>query len=175
MYIDLMNQFLIILRGTPASGKSTIAKRFRDFDKKVVWLKVDNFKDFFSEDSSQTLEFVNGAAIATLEYLLDEGFSVVMEGVFQDTKSIELAESLANNKHIPYKVFQLQVPLEVIKQRDLQRPGVKEGLRKPLGDEVLEQIDTILKNTPLKEALVLDTQIHSLEECKKIIEDSFKK
>ncbi len=95
-----MQQFLIILRGVTASGKSTISKRLRNFEEKTVWLKVDNFKDFFAEDSSNALEFVNGSAIATLDYLLDQGFSVVMDGVFQDTKAIDDAVNLAKSKNI---------------------------------------------------------------------------
>jgi chloramphenicol 3-O-phosphotransferase len=167
-----MNQFLVIIRGTPASGKSTIAKSFRDFSKKIVWLKVDNFKDFFSDDSSEALEYVNRSAIATLEYLLDEGFSVVMEGVFQDTKAIRFATNIAKQKSIPYNVFQTDIPLEIIKQRDLERPGVKEGLRKPLGDQALEQIYSVVKNTPYEGSVILDTNKYSLEECRKIIQDS---
>lgn len=75
-------QKLIIIRGAPASGKSTIAKKLRDFKKKIVWLKVDNFKDFFSEDGTLGLEYANEAAVVTLKYLLNQGFSVIMEGIF---------------------------------------------------------------------------------------------
>lgn len=63
-------QKLIIIRGAPASGKSTIAKSLRDFQKKIAWLKVDNFKDFFSEDGTLGLEYANEAAIVTLEFLV---------------------------------------------------------------------------------------------------------
>ncbi len=47
-----MTQFLVIIRGAPASGKSSIAKKLRNYSKKVAWLKVDNFKDFFSGEPS---------------------------------------------------------------------------------------------------------------------------
>ena len=65
-------QRLIILRGPPSSGKSTIAKKLRDFEHKIAWLKVDNFKDFFAEDTSSALQYVNESAIATLKYLFDQ-------------------------------------------------------------------------------------------------------
>jgi predicted ABC-type ATPase len=81
-------QKVIILRGVTASGKSTIAKSYRDFEKRIAWLKVDNFKDFFAADSTPALEYVNGSSVATLQYLLEQGFSVVMEGVFQKTDAI---------------------------------------------------------------------------------------
>lgn len=48
----------------------------RNFERKIVWLKVDNFKDFFADDASIALDYVNGTAIATLEYLLNQEFSV---------------------------------------------------------------------------------------------------
>ncbi len=50
-----MNQYLVILRGAPGSGKTTLAKSFRNFEEKVAWLKVDNFKDFFAEDATSAL------------------------------------------------------------------------------------------------------------------------
>jgi len=58
------------------------------FDKKIAWLKVDNFKEFFAEDSSIALNYVNGSAIATLEYLFKQGFSVVMDGVFKKQRQL---------------------------------------------------------------------------------------
>ncbi len=169
-----MEQKVIILRGAPASGKSTIARSFRDFEKKIVWLKVDNFKDFFADDASPALEYVNGAAIATLEYLLDEGFSVVIEGIFQNPRALEHILSTSAAKGVPCLVFELQVPLEVLQQRDREREGVKEGLRPALGDETIERIYNVLQETSRKDAKKIDTEKYSLDECKKIILDAYK-
>ena len=160
-----MRQFLIILRGVTASGKSTISKRLRNFKEKIVWLKVDNFKDFFAEDSTLALEFVHGSAIATLDFLLHHGFSVVMDGVFQDTKVIDNAVNLARAKGIKTIVYQMQCSLQTLQERDRTRDGVKEGCRKILGDEVIEQIYERLQNTPYPNARLLDTESLSIDQC----------
>lgn len=164
-----MRQFLVVLRGAPASGKSTIAKEFRDLSKKVAWLKVDNFKDFFSEDGSAALEYVNGSAVASLEYLLEQGFSVVMEGVFQDTKPIDEAIMLAKEKNIRAEVFQIQCSLSVLQRRDKERPGVKEGVRKILGDDLIAEIYQKLFQNPYAHANVLDTEKQDIAVCLKQI------
>jgi predicted kinase len=164
-------QKLIILRGAPASGKSTLAKSFRCFENKYVWLKVDNFKPFFGSD--EALPYVNGAAIATLIYILEQKFSVVMEGVFQDAKAIDEARIIADTLSIPVKVFELDVSLDALKKRDLVREGVPEGMRPALGDEVIEKIYNNLKNNPYPTAIRLNTKVNTIEACKKIIEDSF--
>jgi tRNA uridine 5-carbamoylmethylation protein Kti12 len=160
-----MNQFLIILRGVPASGKTTISMEFRNFDKKIAWLKVDNFKEFFAEDSSVALNYVNGSAIATLEYLFNQGFSVVMDGVFQETKAIDDALLLAKEKNIKVIVYQIKCSLPVLQERDRTRPGVKEGCRQPLGDDVIVRIYQKLETTFYPNAEVLDTEHLSLQEC----------
>ena len=76
-------QFLVIIRGAPASGKTTIAKKLRNFKEKIVWLKVDNFKDFFAGEASlKEQEYVDNCALATLNYLLDSGFSITKKALF---------------------------------------------------------------------------------------------
>ncbi len=166
-------QKVIILRGCMASGKSTIAKKFRSFETKTAWLKVDNFKDFFAEDASPALEFVNGAAVATLEYLLKQGFSVVMEGVFQDTSAIKKAFEISEKLNVPTKVFEIETSIEILKKRDLERPGTEAGLRKPIADGNISKIYNVLKGNPYPEAINLNTESNNLEECKKIIDNSF--
>lgn len=100
-------QFLVIIRGAPASGKTTIAKKLRDFDQKIAWLKVDNFKDFFSDEASLTEQrYVDESALATLKYLLDAKFSVVMEKIFYDPYIIPLAMNAAKERGIKCRVFQ---------------------------------------------------------------------
>ncbi|OQA93083.1 MAG: hypothetical protein BWY24_00724 [Microgenomates group bacterium ADurb.Bin219] len=166
----MAKQFLVIIRGAPASGKTTIAKGLRNFKKKIVWLKVDNFKDFFSGEASLSEQkYVDKCALAVLEYLLDAGFSVVMEKIFFDPFIIPLAVKLAEKRNIKVKVFQIKCSLGVLQERDRTRPGIKEGCRKPLGDEVIERIYNQLEKTFYPGALVLDTEKLSLEECLKEI------
>lgn len=168
-----MDQRLIILRGAPASGKSTIAKKIRNFEEKMVWLKVDAFKDFFAVDADPALDFVNGAANATLAYLLDNGFSVVAEGVFQKIEYIDSLVNTAKSENIPYKVFELEVSLKTLKQRDRVREGVPQGLRPSLGDGVMGRIYGIIKDNPHPQAIKMDAENYSIEECIEIINKSF--
>ena|SRR3989338_4094097 len=165
-----MQQFLIIIRGAPASGKSTISKQLRDFEKKIVWLKVDNFKDFFSDDVTlEEQRFVDESSLATLEYLLDQGFSVVMEKIFYDPFVIHLAVKAAKKRNIQVATFQIKCSLATLQKRDRNRPGIKEGCRKPMGDEKIKDIYNHLEQTSLKGAIILDTEKLKDLECTKII------
>lgn len=166
-----MNQFLAILRGAPASGKTTIAKKIRNYPQKTAWLKVDNFKDFFSEESSLDQQrYVDECSLASLEYLLDEGFSVVMEKIFFDPFIIPLAIETAKKRNIKSKVFQIRCPLNVLLERDRVRDGVKEGHRKPLGDEVIEKLYAQLEKTFYPGAVELNTAKMTVDDCVKKIE-----
>lgn len=166
-------QRLIILRGASGSGKSTIAKSYRNFEERFAWLKVDNFKDFFAEDSSVALDYVNGAAVTTLRYLLEQGFSVVMEGIFQNTEAINEALEVSSILNVSSKVFELDASLDTLKRRDLKREGVPEGLRKPLGEATITRLYNILKENPYPNAIKLNTEELSLEECKRLIDETF--
>ena len=160
-----MKQFCVVLRGAPASGKTTIAKRLRNYEDKVAWLKVDAFKDFFADDATPALEYVHGVALATLEYLLNQGFSVVLDGVFQDTTAIDRIIEVAKLDGVSSSVFQLHCPLDVLLERDKNRLGVKEECRKSLGIDVMTKIWQKLEATPYLTTINLDTQMVSPDEC----------
>lgn len=168
-----MKQVLVILRGAPSSGKSTLAKKLRDYDKKIVWLKVDNFKPFFSDNTDIIVDDVNKTAINSLSYLLDQGFSVIMEGIFQNPKYIQQAVDLAVQKNIPVFVYQLECPLKTLQERDKTREGIKEGCRKPLGDDVIERLFNIIENNSFKNIVKLNTEQKSFDECLVIIKINF--
>jgi tRNA uridine 5-carbamoylmethylation protein Kti12 len=161
-----MKQFLAIIRGAPASGKTTIAKRLRDIDKKIAWLKVDNFKPFFVEEATiAEQKYVDECSLATLKYLLDHEFSVVMEKIFYDSSIISQAVAAATKRGIEVKVFQITCPLEILQERDKVRPGIKEGCRKPLGDEIIKKIYHQLENTYYSGAIELNSRTLSVDEC----------
>jgi tRNA uridine 5-carbamoylmethylation protein Kti12 len=168
-----MDQFLAIIRGAPASGKTTIAKGLRNFDSKIVWLKVDNFKDFFSEDAKlDEQKYVDECALETLKYLLDKGFSVVMEKIFYNPFIIPLAIKEAEKRNIKNKVYQITCSLQTLQERDKTRPGIKEGCRKPLGDEIIKKLYDKLEETIYPGSISLDTEKMSEQECvQKIKED----
>ena len=167
------DQFLVIIRGAPASGKTTIAKKLRSFKDKIVWLKVDNFKDFFSGEASlDEQKYVDECSLATLKYLLDEGFSVVMEKIFFDPSIIPQALNTAKERKIKVRVFQIKCSLKTLQERDRTRPGVKEGCRKPLGDKTIEKIYNQLEKTFLSDAIELDTEKLTVDECAKKIRES---
>ena len=166
-------QFLAVIRGAPASGKTTIAKKLRNFNKKIVWLKVDNLKDFFSGDTSlEEQRYVDECALMTLQYLLDNGFSVVMEKIFFDPFIIPLAVKEAEKRGIKVKVFQIMCSLATLQDRDRNRPGVKEGCRKPMGDEAIAKIYNQLERTFIPGAISLDTEQLSIDECVSLIKQS---
>ncbi|GEM_PF-1477860 len=164
-----MKQFLIILRGIPASGKSTIAKKLRNFGKKIVWLKVDSFKDFFGEGTEEQLIAANQTALSSLIYLLSKGYTVVMDGVFQDLSFVDQAVKIAKDVNIPRKVFQLEISLQTAKDRDKNREGIKEGYRKSIEEELLNKIFERVSSKDYPEAIKINTENNSLEACLNII------
>lgn len=168
-----MSQKLVILRGPAASGKTTLCESLRDYDKKIVWLSVDKMKPMFSEFEDRTLEDANKASIAMLSYLLEEGCSVIYEGIFKNPDYIYQAVKIGNDRDIPTIVYQLKSSLETLQNRDKTRKGVREGWRKPLGDEVIEGLHQKNVDNPINGAVDLDTENQTLEQCVKIIEKNF--
>lgn len=167
-------QKLIILRGAPSSGKSTIAQNLRSLKNKIAWLKIDNFKPFFAADTSEenkAVDYVNQTAVVILPHLLDQGFSIIMEGIFQNPKYITLAIDIAKQNNVGFKVYELDCSLKTLLSRDKTRLGVKEGCRKPLGDEIIAKLNKVIKDNPWPEAEKLNTEQLSLEKCLKLLND----
>ena len=165
-----MKQFLIIIRGAPASGKTTIAKKFVNYDQKIAWLKVDNFKPFFGDKALlKHQNDVDQCALATLKHLFDSGFSVVMEKIFYDPSIIPLARQEAKKRGIRVAVFQIKCSLKTLQERDRNRPGIKEGCRKPMGDKAIEKIYHQLEETYYPDAIELNTEKLSISQCVSLI------
>lgn len=170
-----MRQFLLIIRGAPASGKTTISQNLRDYQKKIVWLKVDNFKPFFAENASLAEQAdVDKTALAVLKDLLDRGFSVIMEKIFYDPFIIPFAIKEAEKRNVTFLIFQTKCSLAELQKRDLNRPGIAEGCRKPLGNKAIERIYNQLEKTYYPGAIKLDTEKLSEPECIELIKKKLK-
>ncbi|MDO8497907.1 MAG: zeta toxin family protein [bacterium] len=168
-----MKQKLVILRGAPASGKTTICKKLRNIEENIVWLSVDQIKPIFSDFKNETLENANSACLVMLNYLLDHGYSVIYDGIFKNPAHVKQAEDVAQKKHIPFVVYQLECSLKTLQEREKTREGVKEGLWKPMGDDLVENLCKTIEENPIEEAVKLDTENTSLDECVEIIKRNF--
>ncbi len=169
----IMKQVLVILRGAPSSGKSTIAKAIRNYHEKIIWLKVDNFKTFFSDDSDLVIDDANLAAVDSLRYFLGKGFSVIMEGIFQDPQYVRQAVDVAKKNNIGVKVYQLDCSLATLQKRDKEREGIALAHRKKLGDETIAKLFEDLRLNPYQGAINLDTERLSLNQCIDEIRNNF--
>ncbi len=156
-----------------ASGKSTIAKKYRSFHDKMAWIKVDNFKELFDHFEKGARPVVHGTANAALDYLLKNGYSVVMEGVFQNVLFIDQAVQVAQKQQVPCKVFALEASLETLQKRDKVRVGVKEGCREPLTDEEMAHIFQNIQKNPYTSAIPLDTENLTVEAAMQFIDAQF--
>lgn len=169
-----MNQKLIIVRGAACSGKTTICKEIRDFDKKIAWLSLDKVKNLFSDFKDETMDDVNQSAVVTLKDLLERGYSVIVDGIFKNPRHIEEIVQTGKERNIPVVVYQLECSLETLKERDKTREGVAQGLWKPLDDEIIESLYRMVEENPIEGAIKLDTDHTPIQEIIKTVRKNFK-
>lgn len=168
-----MTQKLVILRGASCSGKTTIAESLRDYDAKVAWISIDNFKRIFSNFQDSALDDVNKSAVVALKDILDRKFSVIIDGIFKKPEHIHALIAEGKTRNIPIIVYQLDCSLETLKMRDKSRKGVKEGWFPPLGDELIEGLYNKVVENPIEGTIHLDTEKLSIDECLKTVKKNF--
>lgn len=168
-----MTQKLVILRGAPCSGKTTIAEKLRDYDKRIAWLSIDKVKPIFSDFKDETLDEANKIALVVLENLFDRDFSVVFDGLFKKPEHLYDAFQIANKKNIPIVIYQLKCSLDTLLERDKTRDGVKHGLWQPMGEELIAGLLKKVEENPIEDAILLNTEALSLDECIKIVKKNF--
>jgi len=123
----MMTQKLVIIRGASCSGKTTIAESLRDYDARIAWVSIDNFKRIFSNFQDAALDDVNNSAAVAIKDILERGFSVVVDGIFKRPEHIQAIISAGKSKDIPVSIYQLDCSLETLKLRDKTRKGIKEA------------------------------------------------
>lgn len=168
-----MVQKLVILRGSSCSGKTTIAEKIRDYDKKIAWLSVDTIKPIFSDFKDATLDEAHRTVSVVLKDLLERNFSVIVDGIFKKPEHLDDLLRTTKEKNIPAVIYQLDCSLETLKNRDRNRDGVKHGLWAPLGDELIESLYNSVQENPIEGAIYINTEAMTFVECIEIIKSTF--
>lgn len=168
-----MDQKLVIVRGPACSGKTTICREIRNYDKKIAWISVDNFKLIFSNFKDETLDDVHKSVNAALKDLLGKGFSVVLDGVLKKPVYVEELVGIAKSKGVDYVIYELECSLETLKVRDKAREGVVKKGYEPLGDELIESIYKSVNENPIDGVIKINTEEKTIDECVEAIRKSF--
>jgi predicted kinase len=167
-----MKQTVLILRGPAASGKTTLGEKLRNFDKKIAWLSIDVIKPIFTHYEYKSLDETNKMAVVLLEHLLNQGYSVVVDGIFIHPEHLQSLKEVAEKKDIPVVIYQLTCTLETLIKRHKDR-GLLEGQTEEEAKIAVKSLYDKNVNRPIEGASELNTEKLSLEECLEIIQDNF--
>ena len=168
---------LIILRGSPAVGKTTISKKIASMDsaKKKARIPVDDFQLYDSRKPCISREkfAIRNAAILTKSFLLED-FDVVVDYVFDDLGdeseflSFLFGEELGKLGDIYVQKFYLDAPLDKVLKRNQSRSG-KRG--EYMSVHLLRKLyaKTDLTKGKAKDEIIVDTTELGADKCAKYI------
>lgn len=168
---------LIILRGSPAVGKSTIASKVASLNsaKKKTHIAVDNFQTYDLRPMSKDREklAIRNAALLAKNFLL-EGFDVVVDYVFDDIEAQHqfmnfiFGDQLGKLETIYVQQFYLDAPIEKIVKRNQSRSGKRgEYMNVPLLRKLYAR--TSETKGMIEHEVILDTTKYSAKQCAKYI------
>ncbi|MDA3856278.1 MAG: AAA family ATPase [Candidatus Woesearchaeota archaeon] len=127
-----MNQQILFLRGLPASGKSTFAvihcTKFINFKR----INKDSIREFMGNPPfNQKFEkLVLDIQHKAGNYLLDAGFSIIVDDTNFSQRHYNWWEKIANERDIDFVLKEFNTPVEECVQRDKNR-------KKPVGEDVI--------------------------------------
>ena len=164
---------LVILRGSPAVGKSTIASKVASLNsaKKKAHVAIDNFQLYDCRSMSIDREklAIRNAALLTKNFL-NEGFDVVVDYVFDDIEDQKrfmnfiLSVEFVKLDIIYVQQFYLDAPLEKIIKRNQSRSGKRgEYMNLPLLRKLYEK--TSKTKGLLAHEFIIDTTKYSAKQC----------
>ena len=155
---------LIILRGAPAVGKSTIASKVASLNsaKKKTHIAVDNFQTYDLRPMSKDREklAIRNSALLAKNFLLVEDQRQFMDFIFGD--------KLGMLDTIYVQQFYLDAPIDKIVKRNQSRSGKRgEYMNVPLLRKLYAR--TSETKGMIEHEVILDTTKYSAKQCAKYI------
>ena len=157
---------VIIIRGPPASGKSTTGKRLRNkLDQKTAHIQVDFLKRMISKEiTKESRDMSHESAQILTDVFLKKGWNVVIEELFIYNEYIGGVVKIAEGLGCKVFIFELTAPLEVLIQRDASKNyGVIGGIK------WLRKLYKLISENPEPRAIKIDTSKNSIDETVNII------
>ena len=162
---------VLYLNGVTSSGKTTLAKALQQkADVNFYTFSNDTFQQmvnpkFLAQDYCKYLSEAIIHAYNTAKMMSDNGVNIIYDGMLLEMDGLKphLEKLLTLFIDSPLKIIEIYCPLEICKQRNIQR-----GDRG--ANQSGEQNSIMAKN--IKYDISVDTSRHSPEECAEIILNS---
>lgn len=117
---------LIVLRGNSGAGKSTVAQKLREVSlRRIAWIEQDHFRRHILREKDGTDGIRIGLIAQTVDFVLANGYDVILEGIFGFSAYGEMLRALAARWPEHY-FFYFDVPFEETLRRHATRPSAKE-------------------------------------------------
>ena len=110
---------LILLRGLPGVGKTTVSRLVKKKKPSLAVIKLDTMRRIVSDNPNPhfhkdiTIQMIAKAA----DFLLQKNFSVLVENVFAHEKEMEPFYLLAKKYQLSFYVLELTAPRVILKKR----------------------------------------------------------
>lgn len=161
---------LIILRGAPASGKTTVGNILKEELPNTVSIPVDQIIQMIAKEGKWAEFWATGqeAARNLTKHFLGKGFNVVVEELLFEISYIDKIIKIGKKFNAQMFVFELTAPLEVLIKRK-EKGGSK------MKSDLVQRLKEMVSTSPCEGAIRIDTTKKSPEECAEFILKTIKK
>jgi predicted kinase len=151
--------FLAIITGPMGAGKTTIAKIVHEKMPGVALVGRDKIKWFVSHFNRTPEEnrVAREVLMAMIREYLKQGVSVMTDEGLMQPGAIDPFIAVATESQVPFFVFQIEAPQEVLLERLAQRP-VPAVAKEPMSQErILTNIENYFTNKYASPTAVFDS------------------
>lgn len=167
--IKLSKPVLIILRGAPATGKTTLAHALVEEIDNCVQINIDMLWSMLGFKKFEGAKYrAHESALYMSKLAIEAGQSAILSEMFNKKIWIDNAKMLSQKLNVPFFLFDLYVPFETCQYRIQTRN--KTDLKNKPSDYVKDLYDTAV-NQKYDGAITLNTFDLSLKESVKFVCD----
>ncbi len=158
-------QSVIILRGGPATGKSTVGQALRDQMGNAICISVDAIIAMIKRDFSLTTKrWAHMGARHLADLFVHHGWHVIFEELFIGDKSIQNIQEWAKIQGLSCHLFHLTAD-----PKDVHVRNMASGRGGVLTEERLITLTRLVEESIPPNAHIINTSAHSVEQCVGII------
>lgn len=156
-----MKRTAIILRGPPVAGKSTIARELREKIGNAVLFDVDYFILMFGgrPHIQEDKYFAYDNCVLLIKQFINNNYNIIIEELFLSQKDLDYFIKTFKKLNYKLKIFTLTAPLEILAEREKERPK-----HKRIGKKRIEFLYQKYKQPENSKKIYIDTSKYSVKQ-----------